>query len=78
MKRRKQLTYEERLQIEQALNERMSFSQIANQLSHPTGTISKEVQRNSEMKAANLYGRKSFHLCVQDDYCLERLVSVSC
>ena len=76
--KRRQLDYEERLQIEQLLNESQKVSHIGLKLERPTGTISNEIQRNRSMKEPKRYGRKPFHFCVEGEHCLLRFDPMYC
>ena len=76
--KKKQLSYEERIQIEQLLNEGEKISHIGLKLERPTGTISNEIQRNRIMKKPNTYGRKSFHFCENKETCLLKFDAMNC
>lgn len=76
--KRKHLSFEERIQIEQALNDGQRVSVIAKMLSRPAGTVSKEIQRNRAMKEPKAYGRARFHFCELGEYCMKRFDTIYC
>lgn len=76
--KRTHLSFEERIQIEQSLNDDQSISEIAGILGRPIGTVSKEIQRNRSMKEPKTYGRTTFHFCELGEYCIERFDPTQC
>lgn len=71
MKKNNHLTLEDRIIIEQKLNQKASFKSIAYELGKDPTTISKEVRNHIQFRKKGCYG-KTFNDCVYRKNCLSR------
>lgn len=69
----KHLTLEDRNYIEQALNQNMTFKEIAKFLSKDATTISKEVRKHRTRKAQNTFNNYSANVCAKRFNCSKKI-----
>ena len=65
----KHLTLEDRNYIEQALNQKMTFKEIAKFLSKDPTTISKEIKKHRTRKEPNVFNHNSKNICAKRFHC---------